>query len=247
MEGELEKKDLGFIGVCLLVAVVSLAIGVHYFYQAFPEASIDFRLTRDQAETQAAAFLAKRGFDLEEYRHSAVFRYDDKSKTFLERELGLQGATEKIGQPVQLWRWSNRWVRDLQKQEYQVDITTSGQLVGFSHIIAEEDPGARLDEINARANAERFLTDDLGRDLTILEYVEAETNERPNRVDHTFTWKLRDFAVSEGTYRVYVRIQATRSAVLASISKCQKPGNANLPNCNRATRRPAWSPACFYS
>ena len=207
MEGELEKKDLGFIGVCLLVAVVSLAIGVHYFYQAFPEASIDFRLTRDQAETQAAAFLAKRGFDLEEYRHSAVFRYDDKSKTFLERELGLQGATEKIGQPVQLWRWSNRWVRDLQKQEYQVDITTSGQLVGFSHIIAEEDPGARLDEIHARANAERFLTDDLGRDLTILEYVEAETNERPNRVDHTFTWKLRDFAVSEGTYRVYVRIQ----------------------------------------
>ena len=66
MEGELEKKDLGFIGVCLLVAVVSLTIGVHYFYQAIPEASIDFRLTRDQAETQAATFLAKRGFDLEE-------------------------------------------------------------------------------------------------------------------------------------------------------------------------------------
>ena len=42
MEAQLEKKDLGFIGVCLLITVVSLAIGIPYFYQAFPEASIDF-------------------------------------------------------------------------------------------------------------------------------------------------------------------------------------------------------------
>ena len=207
MEGRLEKKDLGFIGVCLLVAVVSLVIGVHYFYRAFPEASIDFRVTRDEAKTQAAAFLATRNIDLAEYRHSAIFRYDDKTKTFLERELGLQGATEKIGQPVQLWRWSNRWVRELEKEEFRVDITTSGQLVGFSHILAEETAGASLDEDTARTQAERFLADDLGRDLSTLEFVEADVSERPNRTDHTFTWKLRNFAIGDGTYRVYVRIQ----------------------------------------
>ena len=207
MEAKLESKDLGFIGVCLLIAVVSLVIGVHYFYRAFPEASIDFSITRDQAETQAATFLATRNFDLQVYRHSAIFRYDDQTKTFLERELGLEGATEKIGQPVQLWRWSNRWVRELEKEEFRVDITTSGQLVGFSHLIAEEDPGASLDEASARIQAEGFLTNDLGRDLGELEFVEAKTNERPNRSDHTFTWKLRDFAISEGSYRYYVQIQ----------------------------------------
>ena len=142
MEAKLQKRDLGFIGICLLVAVVSLVIGIHYFYRAFPEASIDFRLTRDEAQTQAEIFLTKRGFDLQTYRHSAIFRYDDKAKTFLERELGLQGATATIGQPVQLWRWSNRWVRELQKEEFSVEITTSGQLVGFSHLIA--DDAARL-------------------------------------------------------------------------------------------------------
>ena len=207
MEHKLEWKDIRLIAICAVIAAISLLVGSHYFYQAFPEATIDFRITRDEARVHAASFLEHRGFELAEYRHAAVFEFDDQAKTFLERERGIEGARDIIGKPVRLWRWSNRWVRDLQKQEYQVDITTSGQLVGFSHIIAEEDPGARLDEIHARANAERFLTDDLGRDLTILEYVEAETNERPNRVDHTFTWKLRDFAVSEGTYRVYVRIQ----------------------------------------
>ena len=128
MEGKLERKDLGFIGACLLIVVVSLIIGVHYFYRAFPEASIDFRVTRDEAQTQAAAFLATRDIDLADYRHSAIFRYDDQTKTFLERELGLEGATKTLGQPVQLWRWSNRWVRELEKEEFRVDITTTGQL-----------------------------------------------------------------------------------------------------------------------
>ena len=207
MEIKLTRKDLAFIGGCVLVAAVSLAVGVHYFYQAFPEASIDFRVTRDEAKVQAADFLAARGFDLADYRHSAIFRYDNQTKTFLERELGLEGATQVIGDPVQLWRWSNRWVRELEKEEFQATVTTSGELVSFSHLIEEEAPGASLEEAEARRLAETFLTGELGRDLAALDFVEAQAQERPNRIDYTFSWKLRDFAVGEAHYRFYVRIQ----------------------------------------
>ena len=207
MEAQLEKKDLGFIGVCLLITVASLAIGIPYFYQAFPEASIDFRVTREEAQEQATAFLATRNIDLSEYRHSAIFRHHDPTKTFLERELGLQKATETIGQPVQLWRWSNRWSKELTKEEYQVDITTTGKLVGFKREIAEEAAGASLDESAAKDLAESFLTTELNRDLTKLEFVETESREHPNRIDHTFSWALREFAVGEATYRFYVTIQ----------------------------------------
>ena len=207
MEIKLTRKDLAFIGGCVLVAAVSLAVGVHYFYQAFPEASIDFRVTRDEAKVQAADFLAARGFDLADYRHSAIFRYDNQTKTFLERELGLEGATQVIGDPVQLWRWSNRWVRQLEKEEFQATVTTSGELVSFSHLIEEEAPGASLAEAEARRLAETFLTGELGRDLAALDFVEAQAQERPNRIDYTFSWKLRDFAVGEAHYRFYVRIQ----------------------------------------
>ena len=146
METRLTRKDLAFIGGCVLVAAVSLAVGVHYFYQAFPEASIDFRVTRDEAKEQAVDFIAARGFELADYRHSAIFRYDNDTKTFLERELGLEGATQVIGNPVQLWRWSNRWVRELEKEEFQATVTTSGELVSFSHLIEEEAPGASLEK-----------------------------------------------------------------------------------------------------
>ena len=207
MEIKLTRKDLAFIGGCVLVAAVSLAVGVHYFYRAFPEASIDFRVTRDEAQAQAADFLASRGFDLADYRHSAIFRYDNQTKTFLERELGLEGATQVIGDPVQLWRWSNRWVRQLEKEEFQATVTTSGELVSFSHLIEEEAPGASLEEAEARRLAATFLTGELGRDLAALDFVEAQAQERPNRIDYTFSWKLRDFAVGEAHYRFYVRLQ----------------------------------------
>ena len=207
METRLTRKDLAFIGGCVLIAAVSLAVGVHYFYQAFPEASIDFRVTRDEAKEQAADFIAARGFDLADYRHSAIFRYDNQTKTFLERELGLEGATQVIGDPVQLWRWSNRWVRELEKEEFQATVTTSGELVSFSHLIEEEALGASLEEAEARRLAESFLTAELGRDLAALEFVEVQTQERPNRIDHTFSYKLRDFAVGEAHYRFYVRLQ----------------------------------------
>ena len=207
METKLTRKDFAFIGGCVLVAAVSLAVGVHYFYRAFPEASIDFRVTRDEAKVQAADFLAARGFDLADYRHSAIFRYDNQTKTFLERELGLEGATQVIGDPVQLWRWSNRWVRELEKEEFQATVTTSGELVSFSHLIEEEAPGASLAEAEARRLAATFLTGELGHDLAALDFVEAQAQERPNRIDYTFSWKLRDFAVGEAHYRFYVRIQ----------------------------------------
>ena len=207
MEQRLDKKDIYLIVTCLVITVVCLAVGIPFFYQAFPEASIDFKITRDQARDQAAAFLAESGLDTGDYRHSAVFQYDGNAKTFLERELGLEGANQVIGHPVRLWRWSNRWVRELQKEEFQVEVTTTGELVAFRHLIEENREGARLSEIEARYLAEQFLIDALQRPISSLEFVESEAVERENRTDYTFTWKLIDFEVSEATYRLQVNLQ----------------------------------------
>ena len=207
MEKTLNARDYRLFAVCFVVAAVSLVTASHFFYDAFPEATIDFRITREEAGERARTFLDGRGLDLEGYRHSAIFRFDGTAKTFLERELGLEGATALIGNPVRLWRWSNRWVRELEKEEFRVQYTTAGELAGFSHMIEEEAEGASLDQAEARSLAERFLSDTMGRDLAGLTFVEAEITERPNRSDHAFTWKLSDFEVSEATYRLTVGIQ----------------------------------------
>ena len=212
MEQRLDRGDVRLILVCLAITVVSLVIGTHYFYQAFPEATIDFQLTREEARSQAASFLEQRGFDLSEYHHAAIFNFDDGTKTFLEYELGLAGASGLIDDPVRLWRWSNRWFRELEKEELRVEVTTTGDLVGFRHHIAEEAPGARLEPAQARSQAEQFLVHAMGQNLAALEFVEARTTQRPERSDHTFTWKLAEFqvetdGVANATYRYRVLVQ----------------------------------------
>ena len=207
MEQRLQQKDLRLIAVCIVITAVSLLIGTHYFYAAFPEATIDFRITRDQAREKGHSFLRHRGFDLEGYRHSGIFEYDSRAKTFLERELRLEGATEVIGNPVRLWRWSSRWVKELQKEEFCVEYTTRGDLVGFAHLIEEEEKGAFLEQDTARQAAEQFLQHSMQRDLASLEFVEAVTTQRPGRADHTFTWKLKAFEIAEATYRFRVGVQ----------------------------------------
>lgn len=219
MEQRLERNDIRLILACAAICVVCLSVGTHFFYDAFPEATIDFRLTRDEARDKAASFLGHRGFDLASYRHAAVFRFDDLAKTFLERELGLAGASDVIDDPVRLWRWSNRWFRELQKEEFRVQYTVGGELVGFAHLIEEDATGASLPQTEARSLAEQFLSQALGLDLAGLEFVEAETTQRPHRVDHSFTWKLAGFEISESTYRHRVTIQGDLVGAYAEFLK----------------------------
>ena len=52
-----------FVPICVLICAISLWIGTSYFYRAFPEASIDFRVDRYSSEPIAEKFLASQGID----------------------------------------------------------------------------------------------------------------------------------------------------------------------------------------
>ena len=119
----LGRADLRFLAICLAVLALTAWFSVRYFYRAFPEASIDFRVNREQSQELARRFLESRAFIVDSYQHASRFQYDDEAKTFLEREVGLEKANQLMGSKIRLWRWSNRWFRPLQKEEFTVDIT----------------------------------------------------------------------------------------------------------------------------
>ena len=205
MPERLHRADFRFLAICLLLLVATVWFSARYFYRAFPEASIDFRVTREQARTQAERFLATQGLQVKGYRHASRFNYDDTAKTFLERELGLDRANRIMRGRVRLWRW----FRPLQKEEFRVDVTPSGELAGFEHEIPEAAARPSLPAGQARAVAERFLRDTMQRDPAALDFVEGSSATRPARTDHTFTWKERDFETSgvrDATYRLEVTV-----------------------------------------
>jgi membrane protease YdiL (CAAX protease family) len=206
----LTRSDFGVIALVLLVAAASLAVAVKNFSRAFPEASITFRVNRDDSLPIVTQFLRARGFPVEGYDHAAIFGYDDQAKLYLERTQGLEAMNRLARGPVHLWRWQHRWFRPLQQEEFRASVTPLGGLVGFEHELPEDAPGANLDQAPARKLAEDFLTGVMKRDLNDLEFVEGSRNKRPARTDQTFTWKQKSVNLGDGSLRVEVSISGNQ-------------------------------------
>src|SRR2546427_51816 len=219
---KLTSAEYKTIAIVVVIAGVSLGISVKYFWRAFPEAAIDIRVNRDESTPIAQQFLSDRypnaireyhsGFQPEGYRHAAIFAYDDDTKLYLERTQGLERLNQLTRGPIHLWRWAHRWFKPQQKEEFRADVTPTGEVVGFEHEIPEAAPGANLDQPSARLIAERFLRDAMKRDLSDLEFVEAESNKRPARTDHTFTWKQKSVSLGDGSLRVEVGVDGDQIA-----------------------------------
>lgn len=206
MKERLGSSDYRFLAVCLVLLAAATWYSAGNFYRAFPEASIDFRVSRGEGQSTASTFLAGRGFDTRDYRAAAAFTFDDHAKTFLEREAGLERANELMGARVRLWRWSYRWFRPRQKEEFRVDVTPRGELAGFRHEIEEDAARPAGDAGTARGLAEEFLRQTMRRDPASLDFLEATEAARPHRVDRSFTWQERDFNLNGATYRVEVML-----------------------------------------
>lgn len=186
---KLDRRDWRLILVSILLAAGSLAVALRYFRLAFPEAAIDFRVTRSQSASLAAQFLAARGLSTRGYQHASRFSYDDSAKVFLEREAGLAGSQNLLGRRVRLWRWENRWFRPLQREELDVAVTPAGQVAGFDHQIPEAAPGASLAPAAAQRAAEQFLTGVMHLNLADLVFVSSSRQVRPHRLDYDFIWR----------------------------------------------------------
>ena len=212
MSTTLTSADRRVITIAIVVAGISLAIGVKYFSHAFPEAAIEFRVNRDDSTPLATKFLADRGWNVSGYRHAAVFDFDDDAKVYLERTQGLARMNTLTRGPLHLWHWSHRWFKPQQKEEFRVDVTPAGQAVGFDRALPESAPGANLDSAAARARAEKFLVEVMRRDLAGLEFVDMVSEKRPARTDYSFTWKQKGVDLGEGSLRLEVEVDGAEVA-----------------------------------
>ncbi|MBZ5640031.1 MAG: CPBP family intramembrane metalloprotease [Acidobacteriia bacterium] len=216
---KLDRRDLRLIVACVVIGAVSLVVGIRYYFLAFPEASIEFRVTKESSRPVATSFLGRMGVATSGYRHAAVFGFDDQQKTFLERELGVEESNRLLATTVRLWRWKHRWFRPLQKEEASVEVTTKGEVVGFRHLLAEDVAGADLPVEAARKAAETFLAETVGRPIDRLSFVEGSLEKRPHRTDHSFTWKVKGSEVHGADYRVEVGIAGSGVASYAEFLK----------------------------
>src|SRR5579864_1311483 len=141
----------------VLLGVVGLVFAHKYFFRAFPEASVDFKVSRAEALERARQFLGSVGEDVSGYQSAIVFDLDDNAKTYLEREVGLQQANQLMASELNIWYWNVRFFRPQQEEEFYVRVSPAGEIVGYDHRIQEALAGATLERAAAETAAQNFL------------------------------------------------------------------------------------------
>jgi len=197
---KLDRRDRRFILVCLVVIAAGAAVTAALFRRAFPEASIEFRVGRQEARALAEKFLAARGKRVADHRFAGRFGVEEEPKVFLERELGLERASQLYGREAKVWRWEMRWFRSGVKEEERVAVTPLGDLVAYESVLRDAAAGPRLSRLEARALALRFLASH-GLTESALSPIEATPRSRPNRTDWTFVDEKRGAKMGEATVR----------------------------------------------
>jgi membrane protease YdiL (CAAX protease family) len=196
----------------VLAGIVGVWFAHHYFFRAFPEASVDFRVSRGEALKRAQNFVTGLGENISGYRSSIVFDVDENAKTYLERELGLQEANQLMSSQLNIWYWDVRFFRPQQEEEFDVRVSPSGNIVGYEHKIEEGRAGASLERADAQAEAQNFLTGKLGVNLSQWDFLpeEENSNKRPNRLDWSFTWERHGFRAKDAPYRLQATLHGEK-------------------------------------
>lgn len=201
-----DRREILMLGLLMALGLGGLAFFVRFYDLAFPSASINLTVGREEALNRAERFLRHQGFALRGYRRAVGFHWEDQAKNYLEKEVGLKRANRLMRKDVNVWHWHCRWFKPLQKEEFSVSLSPDGRLVGFNHVIEETAKGASLPATTARTIAEHFLRQ---QHLNLADYrlLESDREERPHRVDHTFTWERKDFKAKESTCRIFVAVR----------------------------------------
>ena len=208
-EDRLTSSDKRTLLLWVLLGIVGAVFAHKYFFRAFPEASVDFKVSRNEALARARTFLGSLGENVSDYQSAIVFDVDDNAKTYLEREVGLQQANHLMSSELNIWYWDARFFRPQQEEEFYVRVSPGGQIVGYEHKIPEAQTGATLDRAAAETAAQEFLGSKMGVDLSKWDFLpqEANSSKKPNRLDWSFTWEKHGFKAKDAPYRLRVILQ----------------------------------------
>jgi membrane protease YdiL (CAAX protease family) len=211
-EARLTGSDKRVLLLWIIAGILGILFAQRYFFRAFPEASVDFKVSRAESQKRAKEFVEGLGENLSGYQSTITFEVDEQAKIYLERQLGLQQANLLMSGELNIWYWDVRFFRPKQEEEFRVRVDPAGKVVGYGHVIEEARSAKSLNREEAFSDAQQFLQAKLGADVSGWEFLPEEANSitRPNRLDWSFTWERRGFKAKDAPYRLQVGLQGDR-------------------------------------
>ena len=159
----LSSREKRALILWVLAGIVGLWYAQRHFFEAFPEASVNFKVPREEALRRAKSFVESLGQDVSGYRSVIVFGVNDNAKTYLEREVGLKEANRMMSSEVNVWNWDVRFFRPNQEEEFRVAVSPQGNISGYVHKVPEARAGGDPKRTDAAKTAQDFLMAKLGK------------------------------------------------------------------------------------
>jgi membrane protease YdiL (CAAX protease family) len=204
----MKNSEIRWIITFLILGAVGLWAFLNNYDRAIPVASLDFKLSRDEAFLGAQKFAVSRGHDLGSFESAQIFAPDMMSQIFLQKSVGLEETNRLAREWISIFNWQFRWYKPLEKEEIHVHLDPGGRVVYYRHEILDEEEGANLTEAVAQLIAESFAFETQGFRRDEWKEVERSSEERTARTDHTFTYRKSRFTVGDdGHYRMKIVVQ----------------------------------------
>lgn len=196
----------------VMAGVIGALCAYKFYFRAFPEASVNFQVSREEVLQRAQQFVNGLGENVSGYQSTVVFEVDEDAKTYLEREVGLKQANQLMTSQLNIWYWQVRLFKPQQEEEFRIRVSPAGRIVGYEHHVPEDSAGASLERDAALAEATQFASAKLGIDFANWDLLadEASSVQRPNRLDWSFTWEKQGFRAKDAPYRMAVVLQGDR-------------------------------------
>ncbi len=211
----MSREKLSSIIAWAVSGFAGLLAFIFLFNHAFPIASIDIRLNRQEVLDKATAFVKGQGYELQGFERTILFDSDYQASVYLQKTQGIKKSNDLIRTGIPIWFWSVRWYKELDKEGFYCDVDpTSGKIINFHHSLLDDAPGEKLDFEQAKALAEAKLQEQ-GVNLSEYELKENNTKEQKNRTDYYFAWEKKDYAIDEAHLRLSVSIYGQTLGYLA--------------------------------
>ena len=199
--------------------LVAASLSVYLIEVERPLEFVDYAITADAAQQRAVDHLRTLGadpdtFDAITYQQHRPDR--NALKYILERDC-VARVNRYYREDLRGSLWISRFYRPGQKEEFQIAVDPAdGNIYSVNHLLAEEAPGADLQEEEAQTLAVDHLRT-CGLDPSTLELKESSSEKLDARRDHLFKWEAREGDprnLDELRYRCQVKIAGDRPVSL---------------------------------
>ena len=192
-----------FLVVAALIGIVVFAVKDK---EAFPEASIDLRLSKGQIKAMALDCARKVGFHKDKLITSTTFSWDNPAKTYLELDMGGAQANQLMRDTVPIWYWRTRLCKEFDPEQFIAYLSPVGKLVCFQTAWENDKAIPSLTRPQAQKLAEDFISKQADLSLPDYSLIESSSSQLVHRTDHSFTWEDRKHPIKDAHLRLTVNV-----------------------------------------